>query len=102
MPKPVLLRRPRPVSTERVTLMDDSRLHDFITSFGDEEQRSVREFWRAYSTRRTLIDFGADTNTGRFPRYGYNLNRQTYFYVNRSGRRVVVPNSSIKLEVERY
>ncbi|MEO6566212.1 MAG: hypothetical protein ABIO63_09270 [Casimicrobiaceae bacterium] len=77
-------------------------LHNFITVFGDEEVRSVKDFWQAYSTRRSLIDFGADTNTGRYPRYGYNLSRQTYYYINRSGRRIVVPNSSIKLEVERY
>lgn len=103
MARPVLLRRARPVSSERVQLMGTSSIHNFIIDFGNEELRSVREFWRTYANRTNLIDFGIDTNIGRYPRYGYDLSRQVYYYQNRrNGRRVVVPAASIKLDVERF
>ena len=103
MARPILLRVSRPVSTEHVITMDANRVHNYVVEFGDEEIRAVRDFWRSYANRTTLIDFGIDTNSGRYPRYGYSLNRQAYYYVNKkNGKRVIVPPASIKLDIERF
>src|SRR3990170_427385 len=99
MPRPVLLRKPKVLSSDHVQIMNPVRLHNFILDYGEEEQRSVRSFWQSYANRKKLITFGIDTGTGRYPRYGYDIGRQMYYYMNPSGRKVPVSNTSIKLDV---
>lgn len=103
MPKPVLLRKPKLLSAERVQTMNRSTIYTYVTEYGDEERRAVNSFWYSYANRKSLITFGADTNAGKYPRYGYDLSTQKYYYINRKGgKKVFVPATSIKLDIERF
>jgi len=83
--------------------MNPARLHNFITEFGDEELHSVHNFWYSYANRKRLIDFAVDTGVrNKYPKYGYDVSKQVYYYINPNRRKVPVPNTSIKLDVERF
>lgn len=100
----ILPRTPvRVLSGDRVNRLDGYAIIRYMSDFDRDDQYAVREFWRAYARRRTLIDFSSDFGpySGR-QRYGYDWNDGTYWYQSIAGRREIVPMQSIKLDIERF
>lgn len=103
---------PRIIQAGPIRKMEGWEIHRFIDDFTPDELRQAKELWRAYAGRGDLIEFTADekrsdlrifANQGRGVQRDYGYNPQTLsYYVETSRGRRVIPDISVKLDINRF
>lgn len=59
------LTRPQGDKVGHIETLTGQDLAKFLTDFGPEEMRGMREIWKKYAARGELIDLGVSTDGGK-------------------------------------
>ena len=97
-----LTRAPKVIHPGPIVKLEGLGLEHYVQDFSVEDMRQSGDLWRAYASRKGLIDFRANRDpAGRGRVYGYDRKTLTY-YQETNGARRRINSGSIKLDVNRF